>query len=64
MYSLVLETTATERGLRLGTGIEPALASCMPIVAFCQKNSRYRSTISSIRSKNTTAVTNPVFPGC
>lgn len=64
MDSLVLETTATQQGLRVDEGIEPALVRCMPIIAFCQKNSHYCSTSSSSKSKNTTAVTNPVFPGC
>jgi len=41
---LVLETTATQQGLRLDKGIEPALGWCMSIIAFCQNNSHYSST--------------------
>lgn len=64
MDSLVLETTATQPGFRLDKGIEPALVRCMLIIGFCQKNFYYCSTRSSSKSKNTTAVTNAVFPHC
>lgn len=62
--SLVLKTIVTWQGLRLDKGIEPALVRCMPTTAFCQKNSHCCSTTTNSKSKNTTEVTNPVFPGC
>lgn len=48
IYNLVLETVATQQGLRPDTGIEPV--RCMPITVFCQKHSHPYSTSKSYRS--------------
>lgn len=48
--SLVLETSATQQGLRPDKSIKPVLVRCMPITVFCQKHSHHCSTSSRSKS--------------
>lgn len=50
MDSLVLETAATQQGLRPDKGIKPVLVRCIPIPVFCQKHSHHCSTSSKSKS--------------